>query len=87
MCEQTAETPISLNIDFVLSESLLSAWTNAQADLSRVYLNTAKTPKLHKNMQRHAKTGKDTQRHAKIVKRRLKLTKTDKDTQRWQQDV
>ena len=34
MHEQTAETPISLNIDIVWSESLLSAWTNAQADLS-----------------------------------------------------
>ena len=31
---QTAETPISLNIDIVWSESLLSAWTNAQAYLS-----------------------------------------------------
>ena len=35
MHEQTAETPISLKIDIVRSESLLSAWTNAQADLSR----------------------------------------------------
>ena len=34
MHEQTAKTPISLNIDIVWSESLLSAWTNAQADLS-----------------------------------------------------
>ena len=34
MHEQTAETPISLNIDIVWSESLLSAWTNVQADLS-----------------------------------------------------
>ena len=34
MHEQTAETTISLNIDIVWSESLLSAWTNAQADLS-----------------------------------------------------
>ena len=34
MHEQTAETLISLNIDIVWSESLLSAWTNAQADLS-----------------------------------------------------
>ena len=34
MHEQIAETPISLNIDIVWSESLLSAWTNAQADLS-----------------------------------------------------
>ena len=34
MHEQTAETKISLDIDIVWSESLLSAWTNAQADLS-----------------------------------------------------
>ena len=34
MHEQTAETLISLNIDIVWSEPLLSAWTNAQADLS-----------------------------------------------------
>ena len=34
MHEQTAETSISLNIDIVWSESVLSAWTNAQADLS-----------------------------------------------------
>ena len=32
--EQTGETQISLDIDTVWSESLLSAWTNAQADLS-----------------------------------------------------
>ena len=32
--EQTAETQISLDIDTVWSESLLSAWINAQADLS-----------------------------------------------------
>ena len=37
-----------------------------------VYLNTAKTPKLRKDTQRHAKTGKDTQRRAE----------TRKDTQR-----
>ena len=34
MHKQTAETPISLNIEIVWSESLLSAWTNAHADLS-----------------------------------------------------
>ena len=34
MHEQTAKTPISVNIDIVWSESLLSEWTNAQADLS-----------------------------------------------------
>ena len=34
MHEQTAETQISLDIDTVWSESLLSAWANAQADLS-----------------------------------------------------
>ena len=34
MHEQTAETLISLNIYIVWSESLLSALTNAQADLS-----------------------------------------------------
>ena len=34
MHEQTAETQISLDIDTVWSESVLSAWINAQADLS-----------------------------------------------------
>ena len=34
MHEQTAETQISLDIDIVLSKSLLSAGINAQADLS-----------------------------------------------------
>ena len=44
-----------------------------------VYLNTAKTPKLRK----------DRQRHTKKAKRCLKLTKTrkDKDTQRRQKDI
>ena len=32
--EQTGETRISPDIDIVWSESLLSAWINAQADLS-----------------------------------------------------
>ena len=34
MHEQIAETQISLDIDTVWSESLLSAWTNVPADLS-----------------------------------------------------
>ena len=34
MHEQIAETQISLDIDTAWSEYLLSAWTNAQADLS-----------------------------------------------------
>ena len=34
MHEQAAKTQISLNIDTVWSESLLSAWTNAYDDLS-----------------------------------------------------
>ena len=34
MHEQTADTKISLDIDTVWSESLLSNWTNAQAYLS-----------------------------------------------------
>ena len=38
MREQTAETQISLDIDTIRSESLLSAWTNVQADLESVGL-------------------------------------------------
>ena len=34
MHEQTGETQISLDIDSVWSEFLLSAWINGQADLS-----------------------------------------------------
>ena len=57
-----------------------------------VYLNTAKTHKLRKDGQRHAKTGKDTQRRAKTRKDGQRHAKTakifivDKDMQRRQKD-
>ena len=52
MHEQTAETPISLNIDFVWSDSLLSAWTNAQADLSLFGLQAILLVWIFKNLLR-----------------------------------
>ena len=39
MHEQTAKTQISLAMDTVWSESLLTAWINAQADLSLLGLH------------------------------------------------
>ena len=52
MHEQTAETPISLNIDIVWSESLLPAWTNAQADLSLFGLQAILLIWIFKNLLR-----------------------------------
>ena len=52
MHEQTAETQISLNIDIVWSESLLSAWTNAQADLSLLSLRAILLVWIFKNLLR-----------------------------------
>ena len=52
MHEQTAQTPISLNIDIVWSESLLSAWTNAQADLSLLGLQAILFVWIFKNLLR-----------------------------------
>ena len=52
MHEQTADTPISLNIDIVWSESLLSAWTNAQADLSLFGLQAILLVWIFKNLLR-----------------------------------
>ena len=49
---QTAETPISLNIDIVWSESLLSAWTNEQADLSLLGLQAILFVWIFKNLLR-----------------------------------
>ena len=52
-------------------------------DSQTVYLNTTKTPKLRKDMQRRAKTCKGAQRHAKTCKeaqRRGKPQRQDKDT-------
>ena len=49
---QTAETPISLNIDIVWSESLLSAWTNEQADLSLLGLQAILFVLIFKNLLR-----------------------------------
>ena len=51
-----------------------------------VYLNTAKTPKLRKDTQRHAKTHKDGQRRAKTHKdgkKTFEVDKTHKDRQRY----
>ena len=53
----------------------------------RVYLNTAKTPKLRKDTQRRTKTRKDGQRRAKTHKDSKKSFEVDKDMQRWQNDV
>ena len=52
MHEPTAETPISLNIDIVWSESLLSAWTNVQADLSLSGLQAILFVWIFKNLLR-----------------------------------
>ena len=52
MNEQTAKTPISLNIDIVWSESFLSAWTNAQADLSLFGLQAILLVWIFKNLLR-----------------------------------
>ena len=52
MHEQTAKTPISLNIDIVWSESLLLAWTNAQADLSQFGLQAILLVWIFKNLLR-----------------------------------
>ena len=52
MHEQTAETLISLNINIVWSESLLSAWTNAQADLSLFGLQAILLVWIFKNLLR-----------------------------------
>ena len=52
MHEQTAETLISLNIDIVWSESLLSAWTNTQADLSLFGLQAILLVFIFKNLLR-----------------------------------
>ena len=52
MHEQTAETPISLKTDIVWSESLLSAWTNAQADLSLFGLQAILLVWIFKNLLR-----------------------------------
>ena len=49
---QTADTPISLNIDIVWSESLLSAWTNEQADLSLLGLQAILFVWILKNLLR-----------------------------------
>ena len=50
MHEQTAETQISLDIDTVRSESLLSAWTNMQADLSLFVLQAILFVSIFKNL-------------------------------------
>ena len=52
MHEQTAETPISLDIDTVWSESLLSAWTSALADLSLFGLQAILLVRIFKNLLR-----------------------------------
>ena len=52
MHEQTAEIPISLNIDIVLSDSLLPAWTNAQADLNLFGLHAILLVIIFKNLLR-----------------------------------
>ena len=52
MYEQTAETPISLTIGIVWPESLLSAWTNAQADLSLFGLQAILLVWIFKNLLR-----------------------------------
>ena len=46
MHEQTAETQISFDIAIVWSESLLSAWINAHADLSLLGLQAIGPNKL-----------------------------------------
>ena len=56
MHEQTAETLISLNIDIVWSGTLLSAWTNAQADASHfVGLNFQEFAQIYGNYNRNDK--------------------------------
>ena len=55
MHEQTAKTPISLNIDIVWSESLLSAWTNAQAGLFGLHLDFQEFAQIYGNYNRNDK--------------------------------
>ena len=50
--EQPDETHISLDIDTVLSDSLLSAWTNAQTDLSKFGLQAILLVWVFKNVLR-----------------------------------
>ena len=52
MHEQTAETPISLNIDIIWSESSRSAWTNAQDDLCLFGLQAILLVWIFKNLLR-----------------------------------
>ena len=61
MHEQTAKTQISLDIDTVWSESLLSAWINVQAGLSLLGLQAillvwTKQTRLGLNFQEFAQS-------------------------------
>ena len=80
--EVTGSGSIDANKNWNVGVGATWRFKKRNMQVCRVYLNTAKTPKLRKDTQRHSKTGKDAQRQTKTRKGSKKTFEVDKDTQR-----